>query len=180
MKSAGTLVRRVWPWACLILAVTFVLGFGAVISTLLIGVSALMCWSKQFRDIAAQGKRVMGPVGRVLTASITAILALVMLPGSERPNVETLAQSAEPETARLSAGTAMDLCRQPILSQLTHSSTADFDGWDTHVQEKPGGSAMFTVGLTAKNSFGLELKLLAYCEIIDGRITSVNILERAE
>ena len=71
------------------------------------------------------------------------------------------------------------MCREPILAKLTHPSTADFDMWDTHVQQK-STSTMFTIGLTAKNAMGLELRLLGYCEIIQGRVEGAYVVERSD
>lgn len=180
MISLVSVARRVWPWVCLALAIFFVFQFGAIISPLLLGLSALMCASATFRDLAAQGKRVMGPVGRVVTASITAVLAFVMLPGAKQSVGQSPVQAAAAEPAELDKSAAMEMCRSPILRQLTHPSTAEFDIWDQFLQPKPGGTTMYSIGLTAKNSFGLELKLLGYCEIEDGRVNSAHVVEKTE
>lgn len=85
----------------------------------------------------------------------------------------------EPPLSAVTASEAWAMCEQPLRSQLAHPSTADFNMWDTHVQAKPT-SDMFTVGLTAKNGMGLELRFMGYCEIQGGRVTAAHVVERTD
>lgn len=88
-------------------------------------------------------------------------------------------ETSTPAPADISSGDAWLMCREPILAKLAHPSTADFDMWDTHVQQK-STSAMFTIGLTAKNAMGLELRLMGYCEIQAGRVNGAYVVERTD
>lgn len=72
-------------------------------------------------------------------------------------------------------GTALAACKDATLGKLNHPSTADFSIFDTTMRQI-GNESRFSVGLTAKNSFGLELKLLSTC-VFDGDTLTLNWVE---
>lgn len=86
------------------------------------------------------------------------------------------AQSSE-VTTTLTSSTANTLCREATLGKLSHPSTADFSILDTTMKQI-GNESRFSVGLTAKNSFGLELKLLSTC-VFDGDNLTLNWVEES-
>jgi len=166
-----------WSFLCVIAAILSLVVYGGFLSAIAILFSGLMAWSKGFRDVAAQGKRVMGPRMRIVAGALAAALAFALLPTGGTAKIEPQVPSAEStEYQTVTRSAARELCSDPIISQLSHPSTADLNTWDTTLRQV-GDKTVFTIGLTAKNSFGLELKLLGYCEIKDGKVVTVQVAE---
>ena len=80
-------------------------------------------------------------------------------------------------TTTLASSTAYTACEKATLGQLNHPSTADFSMFDTTMRQI-GNETRFSVALTAKNSFGLELKLISTC-IFDGDTLTLNWVEES-
>ncbi len=85
-------------------------------------------------------------------------------------------EAAVEKPAPLSRSSALEPCEEAIRRQLSHPSTADFDIFDTSFTEDEHG-ATFTIGLTAKNSFNLEVRLRALCRFEDGKLVNTHVNE---
>jgi hypothetical protein len=183
MTDPITLARYGWAAACLILGLVFLFGVGAIISPILLAASALMAWTTIFEDQKAKGRRALGTGGRIAVGALTAVLAILLVPGTappaaKQPDLAVSEQATPAVPPAITKSEARELCEGPIRARLSHPSTADFSVFDTALQQWDDGSAEYSIGLTAKNSFGLELELIAYCDVSEGRVTSVRIEEK--
>jgi hypothetical protein len=160
MTNVTNLLRYGWAAVCLLLAAVFAFGTGAVISPLLLAVSAFMTWTRQFELQAAKGNRVIGSQSRVLVAASTAALAIFLLPGdapkapaeAETGKAVREAATTEMVEAAISGSEARELCEGPIRQQLTHPSTADFNTFGSAIVPRGDRSATYAIGLTAKTA----------------------------
>jgi len=83
-------------------------------------------------------------------------------------------QSSE-VTTTLSSSDAYPICKEATLDKLNHPSTADFSIFDTTL-DHTGNESRFTMGLTAKNGFGLELHMISTC-VFEGNRLTLNWVE---
>ena len=77
------------------------------------------------------------------------------------------------------ASDAMRACEPEIKNRLSHPSTADFDWITASTFEAEGHEANTAVLLSAKNSFGLEVRMVGKYFFYDKSITNVIVQEYA-
>jgi hypothetical protein len=166
-SNPTTLIRYGWAAACLLLALVFMFGSGAVVSPLLLAVSAFMTWTRQFEEQAAKGKRVMGAKGRVITAALTAALAVFLLPGNAPKPSTTVAEGdksgsnpeGQSEPLEASAEQNTEQINQTDAEMAASSSapaTAEPTPWSYRVHEDKvrGGKSYHAIAMSS-NSFDL-------------------------
>lgn len=189
MQPGGEVSRSSLDWpertsfVFVALAIVTLLIFGGFLSALAFLICAVMGWTRAFRENEAKGKPTLSSAGRLMVGTVMASLGIALVPhgasgtSNEQPNA---ASSLEREVdASMSSSAAWEICRAPILRQLAHPSTADFNMFHTHIRQA-GDTSVFSIGLTAKNAFGLELKLLGYCEVEQGAVKGAYVVERME
>ncbi len=196
MKVEAEPIRRGLDWpektslVFVALAMVTLLIFGGFLSAVAFLICAVMGWTRAFRDNEAKGKPTLSNVGRAMVGTVVAAFGIALFPhgafgssndqpdGASSRQAEARELTAEGEPS-LSSSDAWESCRSPILRQLTHPSTADFSMFDTHIRQA-GPTTVFSIGLTAKNGFGLELRLLGYCEIEGGAVKGAYVVERTD
>lgn len=118
-------------------------------------------------------------VRTIVTWTIVVLIAIGGLGGlGWALNSDREAQSAAHPTG-LTKETAMQTCSDTAQLRSNHPSTFDLDSWNVE-WNKIGDQWMLEAPFTAKNSFGLELNMVASC-IFDasGAMTTVSIQERS-
>lgn len=188
-REAGWLgILAVSVWLNAVIALLF---YGGVLSAIFGAIAGLMAWTPSFIDLRAQGKRTLSDRGRIMAGLICLVVSGAAYPSSEKtkepsatptevsdvqagPSMKAAAQVAQSSeiSSALSKVDAFRQCQQATLGKLNHPSTANFNGWDTTF-EQIGSESRFSVGLTAKNAMGLELKLLSTC-VFDGDNLTLN------
>lgn len=79
-------------------------------------------------------------------------------------------------TTTLTKADAARQCEEVTLGKVVHPSTADFSLFDTTF-EQVQNETRYGVTFTAKNSFGLELKMLSTCVFDGDTLTLNNVVE---
>lgn len=170
----GKLDRSEWlAVVALVAAGVTLLLFGGFLSSLFLALAASFLWTRSHREQAARGRPSFSDPGRFIGAGIMLVLAAALWPSDETKSPK---EAAAEKPAPLSRSSALEPCEEAIRPQLSHPSTADFDIFDTSFTEDEHG-ATFTIGLTAKNSFNLELRLRAICRFEDGKLINTHVNE---
>lgn len=182
-----------WPekasLAFIALAVVTLIIFGGILSALAFLICAVMGWTRAIRENEAKGKPRLSSAGRAMVGTVMFAVGIAVFPRASdvstnepdqvSPPRQAVSQSPAAAAPAISSGEAWDRCRSPILRQLTHPSSADFDLLDRDIRQA-GATTVFSIGLTAKNGFGLELRLLGYCEIEGGAVKGAYVVERTD
>jgi len=163
--STGVIALLAWGYAAI---VGFV--FGGVISAILGAIVGVMAWTPVFTERRAQGLNTLSDFGRVGVGLVCLIGSVAMLPVFAK--TWGIGSDGTTTPTALTERQASAQCQEATLDKLNHPSTAGFNDFDTTFRQA-GDESNFTITLTAKNGFGLELKLLATC-VFDGRKIILN------
>lgn len=93
------------------------------------------------------------------------------------PDVTPSVEVASPKAPSLSASDAFPICKEAVLDQITHPSTADFSIFGVGFKSYEDGTAILGTTFTARNGFNLELEYEAVCDFTGTTLIGVKIRE---
>lgn len=109
-----------------------------------------------------------GAIGFAVIAFI--FVKVIFFPANAEQKAREKAESRESVAAIIA-------CKRYIKSRARHSSTVEFSTFGTSTNKTGQNTWLISMEFTAKNSFGVELKHQAYCEIDSGTVIDSVITE---
>ena len=172
-KAAWAILKGMgWTWSVLAFVIALaVLAAGSPVAGASFAISGLCA-------LPSLWQRWRGTSIGVLLGIIRYVIGVgVIITGvMPTPVDQTPVHKASPVSS-LRASDAIDLCRPELKKRLSHPSTAEFD-WITGSDFKLDGmKSALTVRLSAKNTFGLEMRMVGACTFLNDQITDVYVGE---